>query len=80
MNDLQQKELAEESDGAVCVFPEGFANKEGDPLPLIIQMQVITGAVEPQDAIYQSGKPCAKVSVFAQSTRVGNRTLTKVLG
>ncbi|MBL7107396.1 MAG: arginine--tRNA ligase, partial [Phycisphaerae bacterium] len=24
-------------DGAICVFPEGFANKEGQPLPLIVQ-------------------------------------------
>ena len=34
---LQKDGLAEVSDGAVCVFPEGFKNKEGDPLPLIIQ-------------------------------------------
>ena len=35
--DLKQKGLAVESDGAVCVFPEGFKNKEGEPLPFIIQ-------------------------------------------
>ncbi|MHC4632688.1 MAG: arginine--tRNA ligase domain-containing protein, partial [Planctomycetota bacterium] len=29
--------LATESDGAICVFPEGFKNKEGEPLPFIIQ-------------------------------------------
>ena len=29
--------LAQESDGAVCVFPEGFKNKQGDPLPLIVR-------------------------------------------
>ena len=34
---LKQKGLAVESDGAMCVFPEGFKNKEGDPLPFIIQ-------------------------------------------
>jgi arginyl-tRNA synthetase len=28
---------AVESDGAMCVFPEGFKNKQGDPLPFIIQ-------------------------------------------
>ena len=28
---------AVESDGAVCVFPPGFKNKEGDPLPFIIR-------------------------------------------
>jgi arginyl-tRNA synthetase len=35
--DLKQKGLAVDSDGAVCVFPEGFKNKEGEPLPFIIQ-------------------------------------------
>ncbi|MCX5634970.1 MAG: arginine--tRNA ligase, partial [Planctomycetota bacterium] len=31
------KKLAVESEGAVCVFPEGFKDKEDKPLPLIIQ-------------------------------------------
>jgi len=35
--DLKQKGLAVEFDGAVCVFPEGFKNKQGEPLPFIIQ-------------------------------------------
>ena len=35
--DLKEKGLAVESDGAICVFPEGFKNKEGEPLPFIIQ-------------------------------------------
>ena len=34
---LKQKQLAVESDGAICVFPEGFQNKEGNWLPFIIQ-------------------------------------------
>lgn len=34
---LSEVNLAVESDGAICVFPEGFKNKEGDPLPFIIQ-------------------------------------------
>jgi arginyl-tRNA synthetase len=34
---MKQKGLAVESEGAVCVFPEGFTNKEGQPLPFIIQ-------------------------------------------
>ncbi|UCE47680.1 MAG: arginine--tRNA ligase, partial [Phycisphaerales bacterium] len=37
VEELKSKLLATESDGAVCVFPEGFKNKEGDPLPFIIQ-------------------------------------------
>jgi arginyl-tRNA synthetase len=34
---LQKKGLGVESDGAICVFPEGFKNKQGQPLPFIIQ-------------------------------------------
>lgn len=34
---MKQKDLAVESDGARCIFPDGFKNKEGDPLPFIIQ-------------------------------------------
>ena len=37
VRDLQEIGFAVESDGAVCVFPEGFKNKEGDPLPFIIR-------------------------------------------
>ena len=37
--ELQQQGLARESDGALCVFPPGFTNKEGHPLPLIIRKQ-----------------------------------------
>ncbi|MBP0019641.1 MAG: arginine--tRNA ligase [Cyanobacteria bacterium SBLK] len=34
---LDAKGLLQESDGAKCVFVEGFTNKNGDPLPLIVQ-------------------------------------------
>ncbi len=37
VGDLKRNELTVESDGAVCVFPPGFKNKEGQPLPFIIQ-------------------------------------------
>ena len=37
VNNLRDQNLAVESDGAICVFPEGFKNKEGQPLPFIIQ-------------------------------------------
>ncbi|MCH8118866.1 MAG: arginine--tRNA ligase [Planctomycetes bacterium] len=36
VDELKEAGLAKESDGAICVFPEGFKNKEGDPLPFII--------------------------------------------
>jgi len=34
---LEEKQLLTESDGARCVFLDEFTNKEGDPLPTIIQ-------------------------------------------
>ncbi|MHC5073240.1 MAG: arginine--tRNA ligase, partial [Planctomycetota bacterium] len=37
VSELQSNGLAVESDGAICIFPEGFKNKEGQPLPFIIQ-------------------------------------------
>ncbi|WP_018684188.1 arginine--tRNA ligase [Actinokineospora enzanensis] len=37
IEDLDAKGLTTISDGAVCVFPPGFANREGDPLPLIVR-------------------------------------------
>ncbi|MGH9114877.1 MAG: arginine--tRNA ligase, partial [Acidimicrobiales bacterium] len=35
--DLDAAGLLVESDGALCVFPEGYTNREGQPLPLIVQ-------------------------------------------
>lgn len=35
LEDLDQRGLLEESDGAEVVFPDGFTNRDGDPLPLI---------------------------------------------
>lgn len=35
--DLEASGLLVEDQGAKCVFLEGFTNKEGDPLPLIVQ-------------------------------------------
>jgi arginyl-tRNA synthetase len=37
VDDLRATGLLVESDGAQCVFLEGFTNREGDPLPLIVQ-------------------------------------------
>jgi len=37
VEDLKGQGLAQASDGAMCVFPEGFKNKEGDPMPFIVQ-------------------------------------------
>ena len=35
--DLDAAGLLVEDAGALCVFPRGFTNREGDPLPLIVQ-------------------------------------------
>jgi arginyl-tRNA synthetase len=37
VDELKKKNLAVESEGAVCIFPEGFKDKEGKPLPMIVQ-------------------------------------------
>ena len=36
---LQEKGLAVESEGAICVFQAGFTAKDGEPLPLIVRKQ-----------------------------------------
>jgi arginyl-tRNA synthetase len=40
VRDLAEKGLLVESEGARCVFPPGYVNRSGDPLPLIIQNSV----------------------------------------
>ena len=40
IDDLSKKGLLVESEGALCVFPPGFTNREGKPLPLIVQNSV----------------------------------------
>jgi len=37
IDDLEHKGLTRLSDGAVCLFPPGFTNREGEPLPLILR-------------------------------------------
>ncbi|PSO50887.1 MAG: arginine--tRNA ligase [Cyanobacteria bacterium SW_9_44_58] len=37
VQELEEKGLVEEDQGAKCVFLEGFTNKSGEPLPLIVQ-------------------------------------------
>ena len=36
-DELHRLGLLRESDGALCVFPTGFVNRDGDPLPLIVK-------------------------------------------
>lgn len=35
--DLEQRGVASIGDGALCVFPDGFKNREGAPLPVIVR-------------------------------------------
>ncbi len=37
VSDLREASILVESEGAMVAFPEGFKNKEGEPLPLIVQ-------------------------------------------
>ncbi|MBS0655550.1 MAG: arginine--tRNA ligase, partial [Verrucomicrobia bacterium] len=37
VSDLEQKGLVQISDGAKCIFLEGFQNRDGESLPLIVQ-------------------------------------------
>lgn len=37
VDDLDAKGLIQYSGGAACVFPPGFTNREGEPLPLIVR-------------------------------------------
>ncbi len=37
VDELSEKHLIQISDGAKCLFLEGFKNREGDPLPLMVQ-------------------------------------------
>jgi arginyl-tRNA synthetase len=37
VSELSEAGLLVESDGALCVFPPGFANRDGAPLPLIVR-------------------------------------------
>ena len=37
VDELTAKGLLVEDDGALCVFPEGFENRHGEPLPLIVR-------------------------------------------
>jgi arginyl-tRNA synthetase len=36
-DELKELGLLRESNGALCVFPRGFANREGEPLPVIVR-------------------------------------------
>ncbi|WP_020668676.1 arginine--tRNA ligase [Amycolatopsis nigrescens] len=72
IDELEAKGLTEISDGAVCVFPPGFSNREGERLPLILRKRdggygyaitdlatarYWTGEREATDLLYVVGSP-----------------------
>ncbi|MET0237869.1 MAG: arginine--tRNA ligase [Kibdelosporangium sp.] len=72
VDELEHKGLTRISDGALCVFPAGFTNREGEPLPLIMRksdggygyastdlatVRYWTGTREATDLLYVVGSP-----------------------
>jgi len=37
IEDLQKRKIVQDSNGATCIFPVGFTNREGNPMPLMVQ-------------------------------------------
>ncbi len=70
VSELDEKGLLVEDDGALCVFPEGFENRNGDPLPLIVRKS---------DGGY--GYPATDLACVRDRTeRVGATRLVYVVG
>jgi arginyl-tRNA synthetase len=68
--ELDSQGLLVEHDGALCVFPEGFENRQGDPLPLIVRKS---------DGGY--GYPATDLACIRDRTqRRGASTLVYVVG
>ena len=66
VDDLRALGLLVESDGALCVFPPGFANRDGDPLPLIVRKS-------------DEGFGYAATDLAAVRDRVGRLGATRIL-
>ncbi|PSM45491.1 arginine--tRNA ligase [Chroococcidiopsis sp. CCALA 051] len=86
IEELEAKELVEIDAGAKCIFLEGFTNKEGKPLPLIVQksdggynyattdlaaIRYRVNADKAQRVIYPVG--AEQTNHFAQIFQVGKR-------
>jgi arginyl-tRNA synthetase len=70
VSELDEKGLLVENDGALCVFPEGFENRNGEPLPLIVRKS---------DGGY--GYPATDLaSVRDRTGRIGATRLVYVVG
>jgi arginyl-tRNA synthetase len=70
VSELDERGLLVENDGALCVFPEGFENRNGEPLPLIVRKT---------DGGY--GYPATDLAAVRDRTgRVGATRLVYVVG
>ena len=70
VSELDEKGLLVENDGALCVFPEGFENRNGEPLPLIVRKS---------DGGY--GYPATDLAAVRDRTgRIGATRLVYVVG
>jgi arginyl-tRNA synthetase len=70
VEELESRGLLVENDGALCVFPEGFENRQGEPLPLIVRKS---------DGGY--GYPATDLACIRDRTgRRGATTLVYVVG
>jgi arginyl-tRNA synthetase len=70
VEELTDKGLLVENEGALCVFPEGFTNRQGEPLPLIVRKS---------DGGY--GYPATDLaSVRDRTARLGAERLLYVVG
>ena len=66
VSELDEKGLLVENDGALCVFPAGFANRDGEPLPLIVRK-------------YDGGYGYAATDLAAVRDRTGRIGATRLL-
>lgn len=66
VDELDMLGLLRESDGAQCVFPAGFVNRDGDPLPLIVRKR-------------DGGYGYAATDLATIRTRIRDQALTRML-
>jgi arginyl-tRNA synthetase len=75
VEELDALGLLVESDGALCVFPPGFTNRDGSPLPLIVQKSdegfgyAATDLAAIRDRVRRLGASCILYVVGAEQSQ-----------
>ncbi|MFI4912835.1 MAG: arginine--tRNA ligase [Sedimentisphaeraceae bacterium JB056] len=72
VDDLKDKQLAVESDGAYCVFPDGFKTKDDTPMPFIVQKSdgaFLYATTDLAAMKYRTGKLDAQRIVYVTDAR-----------